>query len=144
MPARRIVPDLAAESAAIAEARARARDAIRRRLRADEQLIAGVPQRIRDTVRRRIESDRATSADSRDRLRAQFGRLLVTASADLGHVRARVVSLSPQATLDRGYAVVTRVDDGGVVRTDADADRRLRVRVAHGDFEVQPVGSAAS
>ena len=138
------MPDLAAESAAITDARDRARAAIRRRLRADEQLIAAVPARMRDTVRRRLDRDRAVSIDSRDRARAQLARLLTAAATDLGHVRARVVSLSPQATLDRGYAVVTRVVDGAVVRGNADADRRLRIRVAHGDFEVEPVGSAAS
>ncbi len=55
-------------------------------------------------------------------------------SADhLDHVRARVRALSPQATLDRGYAVVRRAD-GAVVRTPEDASGSLRVRVAGGEF----------
>jgi exodeoxyribonuclease VII large subunit len=48
-------------------------------------------------------------------------------------VRARVRALSPQATLERGYAVVRRTD-GGVVRAPADATGPLRVRVAGGEF----------
>jgi len=52
-------------------------------------------------------------------------------------VLARVVALSPQATLDRGYAVV-QDDDGAVVR-DADAvppGADLSVRLAVGTLLV--------
>ncbi len=55
------------------------------------------------------------------------------AADDLEHVRARVLALSPQATLDRGYAVV-QDEDGAVVR-DADAvepGTDLQVRLAAG------------
>jgi exodeoxyribonuclease VII large subunit len=45
-----------------------------------------------------------------------------------------VRALSPQATLDRGYAVVQRAD-GLVVRDPAEAHGRLRVRVARGEFD---------
>ncbi|MCY7364849.1 MAG: exodeoxyribonuclease VII large subunit, partial [Frankiaceae bacterium] len=58
---------------------------------------------------------------------------LARAADDLGHVRARVLALSPQATLDRGYAVV-QDEDGAVVR-DADAvepGTDLQVRLAAG------------
>jgi exodeoxyribonuclease VII large subunit len=58
---------------------------------------------------------------------------LERARDDLQHVRARVVALSPQATLDRGYAVV-QDEDGAVVR-DADAVQPgtdLQVRLAAG------------
>jgi exodeoxyribonuclease VII large subunit len=58
--------------------------------------------------------------------------------ADLDHVRARVRALSPQATLDRGYAVVRRAD-GVVVREPADATGTLRVRVARGEFDATAV-----
>jgi len=49
--------------------------------------------------------------------------------------------LSPQSTLDRGYAVVQA--RGGAVVRDADAvaiGDALRVRVAHGEFDAT-VGS---
>jgi exodeoxyribonuclease VII large subunit len=48
-------------------------------------------------------------------------------------VRARVLALSPQATLDRGYAVVQ--DEEGAVIRDADAvapGTDLQVRLAAG------------
>jgi exonuclease VII large subunit len=41
------------------------------------------------------------------------------------------------AVLNRGYAVVTRKDDGGVVSRIAEASDVLKVRVSDGEFEVQ-------
>ena len=57
------------------------------------------------------------------------------AADDLAHTRARVLSLSPAATLERGYAVVQRAD-GVVVRSpeQAPAGTQLRLRVAHGEI----------
>jgi exodeoxyribonuclease VII large subunit len=57
------------------------------------------------------------------------------AAHDLDHTRARVVALSPQATLDRGYAVVQDAT-GAVVRDPADvtAGDPLRIRVAAGEL----------
>ena len=52
------------------------------------------------------------------------------------HLRA----VSPQHTLERGYAVV-RHGDGAIVRdrAEVDAEELLRVTVARGDFAVRPV-----
>lgn len=52
------------------------------------------------------------------------------------HLRA----VSPQHTLERGYAVV-RHSDGTIVRdiTEVAAEELLRVTVARGDFAVRPV-----
>ncbi|MDR2380191.1 MAG: exodeoxyribonuclease VII large subunit [Bifidobacteriaceae bacterium] len=60
--------------------------------------------------------------------------------ADLATWRARLVGLSPQGTLDRGYALVTR--QGALVTDPAalsDADL-LAVRVARGKFGARVVG----
>lgn len=53
---------------------------------------------------------------------------LATATATLG-------ALGPQATLDRGYAIVRRATDDAIVRDPAEAPTgtRLRLRVARGD-----------
>jgi exodeoxyribonuclease VII large subunit len=63
--------------------------------------------------------------------------LLDRAQQDLTHTLARIVALSPQATLDRGYAVVQR-PDGSVVRDAADVviGEALRVRLAQGELHV--------
>jgi exonuclease VII large subunit len=59
--------------------------------------------------------------------------LVDAAVVELNHASATARALSPQATLDRGYAVVRR-PDGSVVRAVADASGELRVRVADGEF----------
>ena len=58
----------------------------------------------------------------------------------IDHLRAQVRSLSPLATLERGYAVVQH-GNGRVVmdRAEVEVDELLRVRVARGDFAVRPV-----
>jgi exodeoxyribonuclease VII large subunit len=49
----------------------------------------------------------------------------------------RLEALSPLAVLGRGYAVVTRKDDGSVVSRVAQASDEMRVRVSDGEFEVR-------
>ena len=95
--------------------------------------MAGLPERLRQSVRARLGREAGEAAALRERARRSVGAALTGAAGDLAHVRAHVRSLSPQATLDRGYAVVQR-DDGLVVRDPAEARGRLRVRVARGEF----------
>jgi exodeoxyribonuclease VII large subunit len=95
--------------------------------------MAGLPQRLRATLRGRLTRDTDELARWRARNRQRVTGLLGNARVDLDHVRARVRALSPQATLERGYAVVRRVD-GSVVRAPADAVGPLRIRVASGEF----------
>jgi exodeoxyribonuclease VII large subunit len=73
-----------------------------------------------------------------DRGRRTLGHLLDRADSELAHTRARVVALSPAATLERGYAVLQR-SDGRVVRSaeEVAADEKLRARVADGEFTVR-------
>jgi exodeoxyribonuclease VII large subunit len=131
--AKRIVPDLADELREVAALRERTRTCIRTRLAREAELMAGLPQRLRRTVRDRLDRERDENAALLARSRQRLVTLLDTARADLEHVLARVRALSPQATLERGYAVV-RLRDGTVVRAPADAVGPLRVRVAGGEF----------
>ncbi|MDP9115969.1 MAG: exodeoxyribonuclease VII large subunit [Actinomycetota bacterium] len=145
--AKQIVPDLAEELDEIAELRIRARSCIQRRLAGEAELMAGLPDRMRRTVRTRIQTEHAAADALRDRIRLRVKTLLEAGHADLDHVRARVRTLSPQATLDRGYAVVRRAD-GSVVRDATDAAGLLHIRVARGEFDARAQtsqsGSAAS
>jgi exodeoxyribonuclease VII large subunit len=63
------------------------------------------------------------------------GRVAVARSA-LGAASAALAVLGPQATLDRGYAIVRRADDDRIVRDPADATpgTRLALRVAQGEL----------
>ena len=135
--AKRIVPDLAVEVDEVAALRLRARASIRGRLERETELMAGLPERLRRTVQSRVAREQADVALDRDRARRRVTALLEAGRADLEHVRARVRTLSPQATLERGYAVVRRAD-GTVVREPADAVGPLRVRVSGGEFTADP------
>ncbi len=132
--AKRIVPDLADELRSIHDLRSRARDSVRRRIARDAELMAGLPERMLAAVRGRVDRERADTVALRMRSRRRLAGLLDGAHADLEHVRARVRTLSPQATLERGYAVVRR-PDGTVVRSPADARGTVRIRVARGEFD---------
>jgi exodeoxyribonuclease VII large subunit len=131
--AKRIVPDLADELRTVADSRARLRSSVRSRLEREHELMAGLPERLRRVTHDRLGREAEETDRLRERARRRLGGFLEAALADLEHVRARVRALSPQATLERGYAVVQR-DDGTVVREPADASGRLRIRVAGGEF----------
>jgi exodeoxyribonuclease VII large subunit len=93
--------------------------------------------------------DRATRCllDEVGRLRAQdvglsarlapsVGARLAAARTALGRNSAALMALGPQATLDRGYAIVRRAADGAIVREPADAPTGglLAIRVARGEL----------
>jgi exodeoxyribonuclease VII large subunit len=139
--AKRIVPDLRAELAGIDEQRARIRRTVRRTVDAELDYVSGLPPRLTAILRTRIDRQGQDAQALRDRAQRRAAALITAALADLAHVRARVRALSPQATLDRGYAVVTH--DGAVVRAPAEAIGPIRVRVARGEFEATPIRSKA-
>jgi exodeoxyribonuclease VII large subunit len=61
---------------------------------------------------------------------------VATARVALERNLAALSALGPQATLDRGYAIVRRAADGAVVREPSDAPgaTSLAIRVAHGEL----------
>jgi exodeoxyribonuclease VII large subunit len=132
--AKRIVPDLAEELRVVAELRRRARDTVHRRIERETELMAGLPERMRASVRSRLAREREDALTQRGRARRRMAALLESAHAEQEHVRARVRTLSPQATLDRGYAVV-RLPNGTVIREPDEASGTLRIRVARGEFD---------
>jgi exodeoxyribonuclease VII large subunit len=137
-----IVPDLADEVRAVTELRSRARRCVRTRVARERELMAGLPERLRRSVHGRLVREAADNAALRARSRHRIGTLLEAGRVDLEHARARVRSLSPQATLERGYAVIRRAD-GTVVRAPDDATGPLRVRVAGGEFAAAALDAAA-
>jgi exodeoxyribonuclease VII large subunit len=140
--AKQIVPDLAAELTGLDALRGRSRAAVHRRLAREHEFAADLPRRLRRTVRDRFTREQEQTLQLRHRATRRVDSLLHAAAADLSHVRARVRALSPQATLDRGYAVVTS-SGGHVVRAPQDAEGTLRVRVAEGEFAARRVDATA-
>jgi exodeoxyribonuclease VII large subunit len=67
---------------------------------------------------------------------AAFNRIVLE-SKHLEGTGKRLEALSPLAVLRRGYAVVTRKDDGIVVSRVEQASDEMQVRVSDGEFEVR-------
>jgi len=51
-------------------------------------------------------------------------------------ISKRLLSLNPEGVLSRGYAIITRKEDGKVVSKVAQAHGKMKVRVSDGEFEV--------
>jgi exodeoxyribonuclease VII large subunit len=132
---KRIVPDLGQERELVDGAVGRARRAVLAMVERESQLLAAFRSRpqLRDPawiVASRAAEIEGLAADGR----RGIGRRLERAGAELATARARLLALSPQGTLDRGYALVTL---GGEVMRDAAQvapGDRLRVRLARGAF----------
>lgn len=138
--ARRIVPDFEEQVALVDDLRSRNRRALQMRLARDQEWLDALRRRPVMASPWEVLTRHADEiAQWRDRAHRATYVQLARAADDLGHVLARIRSLSPQATLDRGYAIVT-TPDGRVVRDPAvaAAEQRLRVRVAGGGFDVRP------
>jgi exodeoxyribonuclease VII large subunit len=135
---KRLVPDIAEETARIRQLRDRARRALHGWVDRERRLL--------DALRSRpVLADPLTPLEQRnaqvrmlvERSRRAVVMLVAAEGAALDHTRARLTTLGPAATLARGYAVVQWVDSEGnprVLRSTAEAPdgTRLRVRVTDG------------
>ena len=133
--AKRVVPDIAQEISDIEKIR----DRMYRRLVStiDYELnqIAQLRNRpvMKDpTVMVTVRRDEIKAW--RDRSIRSFASILEIEKKELKGVQAHLRSLSPQSTMDRGYAVV-QLEDGSIVRdaSKAKAGTSLRIRVAKGE-----------
>jgi exodeoxyribonuclease VII large subunit len=131
--ARAVVPDVVAELSAVAASRRRMRDAIGGRLTREQHLVDQIRHRpvLAAPVSMVLEHQRRVDELHQRTLRAVTARV-ETAVHELTHTRARVRALSPQATLDRGYALVQA--HGSVIRKPPAPGSRVMVRVAEGQF----------
>ena len=139
---RRVVPDAAEELRRVAQLSGRVRAGLVHRLRHERHVLDGLRSRpVMADPSALVERERRELAALRSRSRQVTTARLERAGDQVDHLLARVRSLSPQSTLDRGYAVVQH-RDGSVVRSrdELAPDELLRVRVAHGDFAVRTVG----
>jgi exodeoxyribonuclease VII large subunit len=134
--ARQVVPDLASEIDLVDDLVARLHHGIHRRFDREAELVAGLPERLHAATQRRVDTAAADVLVLRDRARRRVLGLVDAAASDVEHVAARIRALSPQATLERGYAVVQNAD-GVAVRDPADATGELSIRVATGRFTAQ-------
>ncbi len=133
--AKRVVPDILEEIDLIEKLRDRANRYLRNMIELESSKIANFAARpvLRDPsvmITSRLE----IIIGLRDRSIRSFNSRLAIAQEELLQVTARVRALSPQATLDRGYAVV-QLADGSIARDShaLRAGEKLRIRLAQGE-----------
>jgi exodeoxyribonuclease VII large subunit len=135
--ARRTVPDVAEQLELIGQLRARARRTLAGRLDREASWLTAIrsrpalasPQRELDRRQEQILSltERAHMA-----ITSSIGRH----GSDVAHIKARLVALSPAATLRRGYAIVQQADGSVVVTAAQVKDGELLV-VRFADDQLQ-------
>ena len=133
--AKRVVPDINEEIDLIEKLRDRASRYVRNLIELESSKIASLAARpvLRDPsvmITSRLE----IIMGLRDRAIRSFSSRLAIAQEELLQVTARVRALSPQATLDRGYAVV-QLADSSIARDSAALKdgEKLRIRLAKGE-----------
>ena len=133
--AKSVVPDIAQEISDIEKIR----DRIYRRLLStiDYELNQIAKLRNRPVMKDpglMVTARRDEIKALRDRSMRSFTSILEIEKKELKGVKAHLRSLSPQSTMERGYAVV-QFADGGIVRdaTKLKAGTALRIRVAKGE-----------
>jgi exodeoxyribonuclease VII large subunit len=133
--AKRVVPDINEEIDLIEKLRDRASRFVRNMIELESSKIANLSARpvLRDPAVM-ITSRLEIITGLRDRSIRSFQGRLAIAQEELQQVTARVRALSPQATLDRGYAVV-QLPDGSIARDSAALKdgEKLRIRLAQGE-----------
>ena len=135
--AKRVVPDVTAELAGIAEMRRRSAHALRHWVHREDRVIAGLRARPVLANPFTMIDRRSDDVDRMRRdIRRDVSRMVDAEQRRVEHLSARLATLGPAQTLARGYAVVQRVDDGDphvVTSTDQmPAGARLRIRVGDG------------
>ncbi|MFD5428773.1 exodeoxyribonuclease VII large subunit [Streptomyces sp. NPDC127084] len=136
--AKKVVPDVGEELERVQVLRDRALRMVQGQIEREERGLAhALARRSMEHPHRIVEEREHETEALAARSHRVLGHLLDRAESELRHTRARVLALSPAATLERGYAVLQR-RDGAVVRAagEVSADEELRARVAEGEFPV--------
>jgi exodeoxyribonuclease VII large subunit len=136
--AKRVVPDVAEQFALIDQLRGRARRCLAGYLDREQAWLTATVSRpaLADPARELERLEEKIEAWTERARRAVSGHL-DHAARDLGHTRARLIALSPAATLRRGYAIVQQAD-ASVVRSAAEVEdgAKLTVRFAEDQLTV--------
>jgi exodeoxyribonuclease VII large subunit len=132
--AKRVVPDAAEEAAGLGTAVARMRQAVVTRVSTEQRRLDELRTRpvLRDPSAT-LDGHRERLTVARERLGRAIDVRLREERTGLTHAIERVRALSPKATLQRGYAILTDAEGGTVDRVSATAKgRKLTARMADG------------
>ncbi|HTC71976.1 MAG TPA: exodeoxyribonuclease VII large subunit [Solirubrobacteraceae bacterium] len=138
-----IVPDVAEEQRRITLLRDRALRYVATRVEREQDALRSLRARpVLATPERDLDRRAHDLLDLLSRARRSLGAGLDRAADDVTHLLARVRSLSPAATLERGYAVVQDAD-GRVMRSAADVNpgALIGVRLASGKLTAAVVSA---
>jgi exodeoxyribonuclease VII large subunit len=131
-----IVPDIREESMRVTAARNQARVAIRRLLTQQAHTLEQLRSRpVLTHPATMIDGHQQVVHDAVRRARRDVRHLLEREADAIGHNLARVRSLSPLATLERGYAVAQRADGTVITRLEQVPDQ-FAVRLSDGTVAV--------
>ncbi len=142
--ARKIVPDMEEELRQLQRIRQRTQQRVGRVLDRETHLVT----RLRDAVDRAhpaqlIELKCTEIASIRREIRHAVALHIERRFAQLATSRARLTALSPQATLDRGFAVVRTLTGDVVTDPQQLTGAELAIRVARGTFHAIPTQEAS-
>ena len=129
-----VVPELAELSGRLDRARDALARSVRRTLQHDADRLARTRERLRSAPQATLARHAHRLDAAHERLRRAPALAIERKRAALESSAGRLRVLSPQKTLDRGYAIV-RTDTGLVgSKADVRAEQRIDVRVADGSF----------
>lgn len=139
--AKRVAPDLVEQESIIMEARTRIESRIRNLVEGETRLIDGYANRPSLTrPQTMLDKPQLLVDESRVRLDIALRRIVDDASLTVEKLQSSLTALSPQSTLDRGYAVVQTVEGGVVSSPDQVAqDQDLTLTVKEGKIETRVV-----
>ena len=140
--AKLVTPDVAEEQQRVHTMRMRAYRCVTGRLDTERHRLEALRTRpALASPLTQIADWSASVAGTRERARRATLACVGEAATDIAKLAGRVTSLSPQATLDRGYAVLQRAD-GHAVRDPAEVDvgDELTGRVAAGKIALRVAG----
>lgn len=101
-------------------------------------LISTLTSRLRYvSPERRIQSATQHLDELSRRASSALSHNIQIRSAHVDGLSKRLVALNPEGILSRGYAIITRKEDGAVVSRVSQARGEMKVRVSDGEFEVK-------
>jgi exodeoxyribonuclease VII large subunit len=134
MAGKLVVPELTVLLARLERARESLARCARRTLERDASRADRALQRLRAAPRLVLERERLRADRAHERLRRAPALALERKRAALEATAGKLATLSPRATVERGYAIVRR--DAQLVRSSADVEpgARVDVQLAEGGF----------
>lgn len=142
--ARRIVPDLAAELQGLSNATAELRNRVRTRVNHEAQQLHLLLERpVLKTPAASLQSHFEKLASVHTQLTHAVSLKLSQAQADLSSAISTLRAISPQATLERGYAIIKAPGKGVITEaTQVNKGEILEARLAKGSMIVTVFGTS--